>query len=187
MSPWQIHTAPGIKTVPSTFSNITSKNIVIELAHRLPAQRLSRDARLSWNGECFWCVTALKHCETARNLLNTAILLDRQEGTAMKLFSTSSFLALASMAIFSIAGVAQAQYGGSKPGPANSAGQSGSTGSSGASGQSSDGMDMGYVDQEKKLERSGDKGAKVPDFPVDKEGKPKKDPKYEQGGSIGPN
>ena len=110
----------------------------------------------------------------------------------MKLFSTSSFLALASMAVFSVAGVAQAQYGGNKPGPGSSAGQSGSTGSnpidsSGASGQGSDGMDMGYVDQEKKLERSKDKDAKVPDFPVDKEGKPKKDPKYEQGGSIGPN
>lgn len=197
VSPWQIHTALGIRTVPSTFSNIISKNIGIELAHPLPAQRVSCDARLSWNGERFWCVTALKRCETARNLLDTAILLDRQEGTAMKLFSASSFLALASMAIFSVAGVAQAQYGGSKPGPGSSAGQSGSTGSSpadssGASGQGSDGMDTGYVDQQKRVERSKDAGSPskdshVPDFPVDKEGKPKKDLKYEQGGSIGPN
>ena len=110
----------------------------------------------------------------------------------MKLFSTSSFLALASMAIFSVAGVAQAQYGGSTSGQGNSAGQSGSTGSgttdsSGASGQGSDGMDMGYVDQQKKLERSKDENAKVPNFPLDKNGKPIKDPRYEQGGSIGPN
>lgn len=120
----------------------------------------------------------------------------------MKLFSSSSFLALASMAIFSVAGVAQAQYGGSKPGPGSSAGQSGSTDSSGASGQGNsqstqggtagDGMDTGYVDQQKRMERSKDAGSPskdshVPDFPVDKEGKPKKDPKYEQGGSIGPN
>jgi hypothetical protein len=117
-------------------------------------------------------------------------LLDRQEGTAMKLFSTSSFLALASIAVFSVAGIAQAQYGGSKPGPANSAGQSSSTGSS--STDSSSGMDTGYVDQEKRVERNKDaaspsKDSHVPDFPVDKEGRPKKDPRYEQGGAIGPN
>ncbi|WP_244859749.1 hypothetical protein [Nitrosospira sp. NRS527] len=202
MSSCQIHTAPGIRTVPSTFSNIISKNIGIELVHRLPAQRVLYDARLSWNRQRFWCGTALKRCETARNLSNTAILLDKQEGTAMKLFSISSFLTLASAAIFSVAGIAQAQYGGSTSGQGSSAGQSGSTGSSSASGQgksrstqggtTNDGMDMGYVDQQKREERSKDAGSPskdthVPDFPVDKEGKPKKDPKYEQGGSIGPN
>ncbi|MEO8992878.1 MAG: hypothetical protein ABI284_06430 [Nitrosospira sp.] len=110
----------------------------------------------------------------------------------MKLFSTSSLLAVASMAILSIAGVAQAQYGGSKPGPESSAGQSGPAGSSpadnsGASGQGGDGMGTGYVDQEKRVERGKDKDSNVPDFPMDKDGKPKKDPRYEQGGSIGPN
>lgn len=125
----------------------------------------------------------------------------------MKLFSTSSFLALASTAIFSVAGIAQAQYGGSTSGQGSSAGQSGSTGSSstgssGASGQGNsqstkggtagDGMDTGYVDQQKRMERSQDAGSPskdshVPDFPVDKEGRPKKDPRYEQGGPIGPN
>jgi hypothetical protein len=206
------HTELGIGTVHSTFFNIISKNIGIELACRLPAQRVSRDARLSWNGKRIWCGTALKSCETARNLSNTAILLDRQEGTAMKLFSTSSFLALASTAVFSVAGIAQAQYGGSTSGQGSSAGQSGSTSSSStdsssASGQGNSqptsggtakpygangGVDTGYVDQQKRDERNRDaaspsKDSHVPDFPVDKEGKPKKDPKYEQGGPIGPN
>jgi hypothetical protein len=48
------------------------------------------------------------------------------------------------------------------------------------------------VDQQKRVERYKDaaspsKDTHVPDFPVDKEGRPKKDPKYEQGGPIGPN
>ncbi|SHL39795.1 hypothetical protein SAMN05216428_102269 [Nitrosospira sp. Nsp11] len=133
----------------------------------------------------------------------------------MKLFSTSSFLALASTAVFSVAGIAQAQYGGSTSGQGSSAGQSGSTSSSStdsssASGQGNSqptsggtakpydatgatgGVDTGYVDQQKRDERNRDaaspsKDSHVPDFPVDKEGKPKKDPKYEQGGPIGPN
>ena len=52
-------------------------------------------------------------------------------------------------------------------------------------------MDTGYVDQKKRVDRNKDatsgSDAKVPDFPRDKEGRPMKDPKYEQGGSIGPN
>ena len=124
----------------------------------------------------------------------------------MKLFSTSSFLALASMAVFSVAGPAQAQYGGSTSGQGSSADQSGSTGSSSsdsssASGQGNSqptsggtaqpygtdgGVDTGYVDQQKRNKRNKDaaspsKDSHVPDFPVDKEGKPKKDPSMSKG------
>ncbi|WP_151898911.1 hypothetical protein [Nitrosospira lacus] len=86
-------------------------------------------------------------------------------------------------------GVTHAQYG--------TSGQSGATGQSGSSGQSSstsskEGMDTGYVDQKKRVERAADpaspsKDPHVPEFSRDKEGKPIKDPKYEQGGPIGPN
>jgi hypothetical protein len=53
-------------------------------------------------------------------------------------------------------------------------------------------MDTGYVDQQKRVERNKDgaspsKDTHVPDFKKDKEGRPMKDPKYEQGGPIGPN
>lgn len=53
-------------------------------------------------------------------------------------------------------------------------------------------MDTGYVDQKKRVERNKDGASPssdthVPDFQKDKEGRPMKDPKYEQGGSIGPN
>jgi hypothetical protein len=53
-------------------------------------------------------------------------------------------------------------------------------------------MDTGYVDQKKRDERNKDAASPssdthVPDFPKDKEGKPMKDPRYEQGGPIGPN
>lgn len=53
-------------------------------------------------------------------------------------------------------------------------------------------MDTGYVDQKKRDERNKDAASPssdthVPDFPKDKEGRPMKDPKYEQGGPIGPN
>lgn len=53
-------------------------------------------------------------------------------------------------------------------------------------------MDTGYVDQKKRDERNKDAASPssdthVPDFPRDKEGRPMKDPKYEQGGPIGPN
>ena len=68
-----------VQEQPSTFFNIIGKNIGIERARRLPSQRVLRDASLSWNGRRIWCATALKSCQTARNLLNTAILLDRQE------------------------------------------------------------------------------------------------------------
>jgi uncharacterized low-complexity protein len=53
-------------------------------------------------------------------------------------------------------------------------------------------MDTGYVDQKKRDERNKDAASPssdthVPDFQKDKEGRPMKDPKYEQGGPIGPN
>lgn len=53
-------------------------------------------------------------------------------------------------------------------------------------------MDTGYADQKKKAERAQDPRSPSPDphvsdFPRDKEGKPLKDLKDEQGGSIGPN
>jgi hypothetical protein len=53
-------------------------------------------------------------------------------------------------------------------------------------------MDTGYVDQKKRDDRNKDGASPssdthVPDFKKDKDGKPMKDPKYEQGGPIGPN
>lgn len=53
-------------------------------------------------------------------------------------------------------------------------------------------MDMGYVDQKKRVERGSDArspspDSHVPDFPKDKKGRPMKDLKEEQGGPIGPN
>ena len=98
-------------------------------------------------------------------------------------------LALGATLGIGMAGVAHAQYGTSE--------QSGSTGQSSSAGKSDpttskEGMDTGYVDQKKRVERSQDpaspsKDAHVPEFPRDKDGKPIKDPKYEQGGPIGPN
>ena len=115
----------------------------------------------------------------------------------------ASALALASAAIFSIAGIAHAQYGDSSSGQGGSAGQSGSSaGQSGSAGKTPSeseslkegrgGMDQGQVDQKKRVERGADPkspspNSHVPDFPRDKEGKPMKDLKEEQGGPIGPN
>jgi hypothetical protein len=53
-------------------------------------------------------------------------------------------------------------------------------------------MDTGYVDQKKRSERATDARSPspdphVPDFPKDKQGRPMKDLKDEQGGPIGPN
>jgi hypothetical protein len=104
--------------------------------------------------------------------------------------------------VFCIAGIAHAQYGNSD----SAAGQS-STGQ-GATGQreaprpsekdkygipkEQEHMDTGYVDQKKRVERASDpaspsKDTHVPEFTRDKEGRPIKDPKDEQGGPIGPN
>jgi hypothetical protein len=127
----------------------------------------------------------------------------------MKLLSISirqplaTTLVLASTAIFSMAGVAYAQYGGSTSGQDSSAGQSAQSAGQGTTQKTPDGgplpydtlqdpVDTGYVDQEKREKRAKDPASPgsdphVPDFPVDKEGKPLKDPKYEQGGPIGPN
>jgi hypothetical protein len=119
--------------------------------------------------------------------------------------SLAPALFLTSTIIFSVAGVAHAQYGTSGQGGSSagsSSGQSGSTGASSGQGSSTtrsdkdkilkDDMDMGYVDQEKRDERNKDsaspsKDTHVPNFPVDKEGRPLKDLSKEQGGSIGPN
>jgi hypothetical protein len=114
----------------------------------------------------------------------------------------ASALAVASAAIFGMAGIAHAQYGDSS-GQGSSAGQSGSSaGQSGSAGKTPSeseslkegrgGMDQGQVDQRKRVERGADPKSPspdthVPDFPRDKEGRPMKDLKEEQGGPIGPN
>lgn len=111
--------------------------------------------------------------------------------------SPASLLVLASAMVFSVAGIAHAQYGDS-----GSAGQSSTD--QGAAGQREaprpsekdkydiPKMDSGYVDQKKRVERASDpaspsKDTHVPEFSRDKEGRPIKDPMYEQGGPIGPN
>ena len=115
----------------------------------------------------------------------------------------ASAVALVSAAIFGMAGIAHAQYGDSSSGQGGSAGQSGSSaGQSGSAGKTPTeseslkegkaGMDQGQVDQRKRVERGADPkspspDSHVPDFPRDKEGKPMKDLKDEQGGPIGPN
>ena len=138
------------------------------------------------------------------------------KSTIVKNRSMASALALVSAAIFGIAGIAQAQYGDSSSGQGSSAGQQGSssgqqggsagqsssTGQSGSAGKTPSeseslkegraGMDQGQVDQQKRNERNKDaaspsRESHVPDFPRDKEGRPMKDLKQEQGGPIGPN
>ena len=126
----------------------------------------------------------------------------------MKSSSTSinrglaSILALTGAAVFSIAGVAYAQQGtGAASGQGSSGSQSGYTGQGSQKGPTGgpapydileEPVDTGYVDQEKRMERAQDPRSPspeshVPKFPTDKEGRPLKDPKYEQGGPIGPN
>jgi hypothetical protein len=125
------------------------------------------------------------------------------ETSTVKTRLTASALALASAAIFGMAGIAHAQYGDSSSGQGSTAGQSGSSaGQSGSAGKTPSeseslkegkaGMDQGQVDQQKRNERNKDaaspsRESHVPDFPRDKEGKPMKDLKDEQGGPIGPN
>jgi hypothetical protein len=125
------------------------------------------------------------------------------ETSTVKNRLTASALALASAAIFGMAGIAHAQYGDSSSGQGSTAGQSGSSaGQSGSAGKTPTeseslkegkaGMDQGQVDQQKRNERNKDaaspsRESHVPDFPRDKEGKPMKDLKDEQGGPIGPN
>jgi hypothetical protein len=115
----------------------------------------------------------------------------------------ASALAVASAAIFGMAGIAHAQYGDSSSGQGSTAGQSGSSaGQSGSAGKTPSeseslkegkaGMDQGQVDQQKRNERNKDaaspsRESHVPDFPRDKDGRPRKDLKDEQGGPIGPN
>lgn len=110
--------------------------------------------------------------------------------------SLAPALFLTSTIIFSAAGVAQAQYGGSDQG--SSAGASSEQGSSTQPSSkdpqdaAKEKMDTGYIDQKKRVERAKDaaspsKDTHVPEFPRDKEGRPIADPSKEQGGSIGPN
>lgn len=104
--------------------------------------------------------------------------------------SSTLALILASAIIFGAAGVAHAQYGDSAAGQGNSPTDLG--GDKGNYDATKHEMDSGYVDQKKRVERANDpaspsKDTHVPNFPVDKDGKPLKDPRYEQGGSIGPN
>lgn len=127
--------------------------------------------------------------------------------------SLAPALFLTSTVMLSAAGVAHAQYdtsgqrGSSAQGNSagSSSGQGGSSGTSrgqdrypqpsdggGPYGIVKDDMDMGYVDQKKRDERNRDsaspsKDTHVPNFPVDKQGRPLKDLSKEQGGSIGPN
>lgn len=121
--------------------------------------------------------------------------------------SLASALGMASTLIFSAPGITYAQYGGNGSSQGSSAKEKpASTGTSGSTKPSAKGakekyygmpkegeeMDTGYVDQKKKMERAQDARSPspdphVPDFPKDKEGKPMKDLKDEQGGSIGPN
>jgi hypothetical protein len=125
------------------------------------------------------------------------------ETSTLKNRLMASALALASAAIFGMAGIAHAQYGDSSSGQGSTAGQSGSSaGQSGSAGKTPSeseslkegkaGMDQGQVDQQKRNERNKDaaspsRDSHVPDFPRDKEGRPMKDLKDEQGGPIGPN
>lgn len=126
---------------------------------------------------------------------------------------SASALVLAGTVLLGISGIANAQYGGAsgqtKENPADysdmkdpiqgkageSSGDKGKGVGSKKGGQKEkyygmqkdkEEMDTGYVDQKKRVDRSKD-AVSPPDFPRDKEGKPIKDLKDEQGGSIGPN
>lgn len=112
-------------------------------------------------------------------------------------------LAVSSVMIFSVAGAAHAQYGGSASGQGSSAGQGSSSGSSGgSSGQAKPkdssgvggygvldkGVESGKVDQKIRVERNKGTDPSVPP-PVkrNEKGKVTEDPDNMQGGSIGPN
>jgi hypothetical protein len=116
--------------------------------------------------------------------------------------SLAPALFLTSTIIFSVAGVAHAQYGTSGQGGSSDQGSSAgtSTGQAGSTQPSrkdpgsaaKEKMDTGYIDQKKRVERAADpaspsKDPHVPEFRRDKEGRPIEDPSKEQGGPIGPN
>jgi hypothetical protein len=115
----------------------------------------------------------------------------------------AAVLAVSSLMVFSVAGAAHAQYGGSASGQGSSAGQGSSTSSSGGSseqaksGDSSGvagrgildkGVESGKVDQRIRVERNKGTDKSVPP-PVkrNEKGKVTEDPDNMQGGSIGPN
>jgi hypothetical protein len=111
--------------------------------------------------------------------------------------------AVSSVLIFSVAGAAHAQYGGSASGQGSSAGQGSSSGSSsGSSGQAKPkdssgvggygvldkGVESGKVDQKIRVERNkGTDPAMPPPVKRNEKGKVTEDPDNMQGGSIGPN
>lgn len=112
-------------------------------------------------------------------------------------------LAVSSMMVFSVAGTAHAQYGGSASGQGSSAGQGSATSSSGGSSgqaQSGDssgvgghgildkGVESGKVDQRIRVERNkGTDPSMPPPVKRNEKGKVTEDPDNMQGGSIGPN
>jgi hypothetical protein len=115
----------------------------------------------------------------------------------------AAVLAVSSLMVFSVAGAAHAQYGGSASGQGSSAGQGSSTSSSGgSSGQAKPkdssgvggygvldkGVESGKVDQKIRVERNKGTDPSVPP-PVkrNEKGKVTEDPDNMQGGSIGPN
>lgn len=130
--------------------------------------------------------------------------------------SPASVLVLASTIMFSVSGIAQAQTSGDMPGQGTAAGQGSATGQKPASGGTAtevdpglqgtnirerntegsvdgygileEGVDTGFVDQEKRVERNQDPRSPSPDDHVDiRYEKEIKDPAREQGGPIGPN
>ncbi|MBA4143769.1 MAG: hypothetical protein H0X43_12400 [Nitrosospira sp.] len=119
----------------------------------------------------------------------------------------ATMIALISAGVFSVSGIAQAQYGDNTTGGGSAAGQTGSTGQrpapnqGTAGGQGSgtesgvaghgilqEGVDTGFVDQEKRVERNLDPRSPSPDDHIDiRKEKEIRDPAHEQGGPIGPN
>jgi hypothetical protein len=109
-------------------------------------------------------------------------------------------LVVSSVLIFSVAGAAHAQYGGSASGQGSSASQSGATGGSGGQAKSGDssgvagqgildkGVESGKVDQRIRVERNkGTEPSVPPPVKRNEKGKVTEDPDNMQGGSIGPN
>lgn len=104
---------------------------------------------------------------------------------------------LVSVAMFSMGSVAYAQYGGASNGGSSAGSSAGTAGAPQKPGSDAydileEPVDTGYVDQEKREGRSTDPASPSPDshvpkYPLDKEGRPIKDPEHLQGGPIGPN
>jgi hypothetical protein len=115
------------------------------------------------------------------------------KSSSVKNRAMASALALAGAGIFSLAGLAHAQYGDIGPGqaepPAKSGAQSGGVAGKGIL---EEGLDQGQVEQRKRNERNKDPRSPSPDShvqdpPRDKEGNIIRDPEKLQGGPLGPN